>query len=76
MVTMLEIICYPAAQTSPPAFILGSDKHLTGKGTSLVFAQHDVEASMRLYVSLTVSEPFGKALMLTGTTASFRNKRR
>jgi hypothetical protein len=38
MVTMLEIICYPTAQASPLASILGSDKYLTGKGTSLEFA--------------------------------------
>lgn len=35
---VLEIICYPTAQASPLAFILGSDKHLTGKGTGLEFA--------------------------------------
>ena len=38
MVTMLEIICYPTAQSSPLTSILGSDKHLTGKGTGLEFA--------------------------------------
>jgi hypothetical protein len=34
MVTMLEIICYPTSQASPPVSILENDKHLTGKGTS------------------------------------------
>jgi hypothetical protein len=43
MVTMLEIIYYPTSQASSPASILGSDKHLTGKGTYEVYP-HEMDA--------------------------------